>query len=32
MKFFRGDAPKLFAEMMELAKKDVIAYPQSVRK
>jgi aminoglycoside 3-N-acetyltransferase len=32
MKFFRAEAPKLFAEMMELAKKDIIAYPQSVRK
>ena len=32
MKFFRADAPKLFAEMMELAKRDIIAYPQSVRK
>jgi aminoglycoside 3-N-acetyltransferase len=32
MKFFRADAPKLFAEMMELAKRDIIAYPRSVRK
>lgn len=32
MKFFRADAPKLFAEMMELAKRDIIAYPKSVRK
>ena len=32
MKFFRADAPKLFAEMMELAKRDIIAYPESVRK
>ncbi len=32
MKFFRADAPKLFAEMMELAKRDIIAYPRSARK
>jgi aminoglycoside 3-N-acetyltransferase len=32
MKFFRADAPKLFAEMMELARRDIIAYPRSVRK
>lgn len=32
MKFFRADAPKLFAEMMELAKRGIIAYPRSVRK
>jgi len=32
MRFFRADAPKLFAEMMELARRDIIAYPQSVRK
>ncbi|HYW69537.1 MAG TPA: hypothetical protein VE961_00795, partial [Pyrinomonadaceae bacterium] len=32
MKFFRGDAPKLFAEMMALAEKGIIAYPDSVRK
>lgn len=32
MKFFRADAPRLFAEMMELAKRDIIAYPRSVRK
>jgi hypothetical protein len=32
MKFFRAEAPKLFAEMMELAKRDIIAYPRSVRK
>jgi aminoglycoside 3-N-acetyltransferase len=32
MKFFRADAPKLFAEMMDLAKRDIIAYPRSVRK
>lgn len=31
MKFFRADAPKLFAEMMELAQRDIIAYPRSVR-
>jgi aminoglycoside 3-N-acetyltransferase len=32
MSFFRADAPKLFAEMMELARRDIIAYPRSVRK
>jgi len=32
MKFFRAEAPKLFAEMMDLAKRDIIAYPRSVRK
>lgn len=32
MKFFRADAPKLFAEMMELAKRDILTYPRSVRK
>ena len=32
MRFFRADAPKLFAEMMELARRDIIAYPKSVRK
>ncbi len=32
MKFFRADARKLFEEMMELAKRDIIAYPRSVRK
>ena len=32
MRFFRADAPKLFAEMMELARRDIIAYPRSVRK
>lgn len=32
MKFFRADAPKLFAEMMDLARRDIIAYPRSVRK
>ena len=32
MKFFRADAPRLFAEMMDLAKRDIIAYPRSVRK
>src|SRR6267154_126556 len=31
MRFFRADAPKLFAEMMELAERDIIAYPRSVR-
>ena len=30
MKFFRANAPKLFAEMMELAERDIIAYPRSV--
>jgi len=30
MRFFRADAPKLFAEMMELAERDIIAYPRSV--
>jgi aminoglycoside 3-N-acetyltransferase len=32
MKFFRANAPKLFAEMMDLARRDIIAYPKSVRK
>jgi aminoglycoside 3-N-acetyltransferase len=32
MRFFRADAPKLFAEMMELARRGIIAYPRSVRK
>ena len=32
MRFFRADAPKLFAEMMSLADRDIIAYPRSVRK
>ena len=32
MKFFRASAPKLFAEMMELAGRDIIAYPRSVRR
>lgn len=32
MKFFRADAPRLFSEMMELARRDIIAYPRSVRK
>jgi aminoglycoside 3-N-acetyltransferase len=32
MRFFRADAPKLFAEMMSLAERDIIAYPRSVRK
>ena len=31
MRFFRASAPKLFAEMMELARRDIIAYPRSVR-
>ena len=30
MRFFRADAPKLFAEMMKLAERDIIAYPRSV--
>jgi len=30
MRFFRADAPKLFAEMMDLAERDIIAYPRSV--
>ena len=30
MRFFRANAPKLFDEMMELAKRDIIAYPRSV--
>ena len=30
MRFFRADAPKLFAEMMALAQRDIIAYPRSV--
>jgi aminoglycoside 3-N-acetyltransferase len=30
MRFFRADAPKLFAEMMSLAERDIIAYPRSV--
>lgn len=32
MKFFRANAPQLFTEMMELARRDIIAYPRSVRK
>jgi hypothetical protein len=32
MKFFRASAPRLFAEMMELAERDIIAYPRSVWK
>lgn len=32
MKFFRASAPKLFAEMMDLARRDIIAYPRSVWK
>ena len=32
MKFFRASAPKLFDEMMELAKRDIVAYPRSVWK
>jgi aminoglycoside 3-N-acetyltransferase len=30
MRFFRANAPKLFAEMMELAERDIIAYPRWV--
>jgi aminoglycoside 3-N-acetyltransferase len=30
MRFFHADAPKLFAEMMSLAERDIIAYPRSV--
>src|SRR6266481_1373051 len=30
MRFFRADAPKLFAEMMKLAERDIVAYPRSV--
>ena len=32
MRFFRANAPRLFEEMMELARRDIIAYPRSVRK
>ena len=32
MKFFRADAARLFAEMMDLARRDIIAYPKSVWK
>ena len=32
MRFFRASAPKLFAEMMELAHRGIIAYPKSVWK
>lgn len=32
MKFFRANAPKLFAEMMALAERDIIAYPKSVHR
>jgi aminoglycoside 3-N-acetyltransferase len=32
MNFFRADAPKLFKEMMNLAERNIIAYPDSVRK
>ncbi len=32
MKFFRANAPKLFEEMMGLARRDIIAYPRSVWK
>ena len=32
MNFFRADAAKLFAEMMELAKRGIIAYPRSAWK
>ncbi len=30
MKFFRASAPELFAEMMDLAKRDILPYPRSV--
>jgi len=30
MRFFRANAPKLFEEMMALAKRDIVAYPRSV--
>src|SRR6202171_31334 len=30
MRFFRADAPKLFAEMIELVQRDIVAYPRSV--
>ena len=30
MRFFRASAPKLFAEMLALAERDIIAYPRSV--
>lgn len=30
MKFFRADAPRLFAEMLRLAKEGITVYPQSV--
>lgn len=30
MGFFRASAPRLFAEMMDLAERDIIAYPRSV--
>jgi len=30
MKFFRADAPRLFAEMMDLARRDITTYPRSV--
>jgi aminoglycoside 3-N-acetyltransferase len=32
MRFFRASAPKLFEEMMALARRDIIAYPRSARK
>jgi hypothetical protein len=32
MKFFRADAPLLFKELLELARRDIIVYPKSVRK
>jgi len=32
MKFFRASAPSLFAEMMDLARRDITTYPRSVRK
>jgi len=30
MRFFRASAPQLFKEMMELAQRDIVAYPRSV--
>ena len=32
MKFFRASAPRLFAEMIALARQDITTYPRSVRK
>jgi aminoglycoside 3-N-acetyltransferase len=32
MNFFRAEAPLLFNELMELARRDIIVYPRSVRK